>query len=509
MASNTNQQDGLAWWEKAAAIGVFATLALFIFFSVVASFPPPGHEPHAPWLRFLPFVGLICLSVSFGVWFIACFTGDPDDPARRQQSFRFAYVFTMTTFVVLIFPVTNPWQPDVNGPISLIRGCVDASTDKTVPDSIVCGADDLGPGFSSGVPAKPFMTTPEPATAESSPLAPDAGVSSPGSGSTANQNGGTSEKVGAATIKRRNRAHPGYVNVRSFPWLIVIGGTYGTASQESGTYVADSDNASGATPPSSSVKTNAKVAPPSGSSTVESESLGADIKNTNATAQRTTSPSGASDATGIDPLLPFSVIQGGFVVPYYVVLIAFMGGAVSLTRRIPEYQKQSEGHYVGTVALPNMTACEARENVVFEIMQLITAPFIAMVAFYTLAPSTMAGGVTTAFLAGFSSSLVLLQLRGMFEGLYPQSTAKDGGAANVGTVTGTVRDAENAAVPGVTVQVRGRPTLNATTDAQGAYKIGNVPTGQQDIDVTAGGRTGTVQVQVKATTNNVQDILIK
>ncbi|TCF96873.1 hypothetical protein BZM26_34895 [Paraburkholderia strydomiana] len=121
---------------------------------------------------------------------------------------------------------------------------------------------------------------------------------------------------------------------------------------------------------------------------------------------------------------PYSIVQGGFAVPYYIVLLAFIGASISLTRRIPEYQKQSESRYVGTTDAPKLNSWEARENVVFEIMQLITAPFIAMVAFYAFAPSTTASGITLAFLSGFSSSLVLLQLRGMLEGLYPAATAK-------------------------------------------------------------------------------------
>jgi hypothetical protein len=103
-----------------------------------------------------PFVSLLALGLSFGVWFVSCFTSDvhednDDAEKTRRQGFRFAYVFALTTLVVLIFPVTNPWQPDILGPISLIRGCVDAQRDITVPASIRCGDDDvIGPPANGG-----------------------------------------------------------------------------------------------------------------------------------------------------------------------------------------------------------------------------------------------------------------------------------------------------------------------------------------------------------------------
>ena len=34
-------------------------------------------------------------------------------------------------------------------------------------------------------------------------------------------------------------------------------------------------------------------------------------------------------------------VRGGFVVPFDVVVFAFVGGVVNLTRRVPEYQKRS------------------------------------------------------------------------------------------------------------------------------------------------------------------------
>jgi hypothetical protein len=57
------------------------------------------------------------------------------------------------------------------------------------------------------------------------------------------------------------------------------------------------------------------------------------------TSQNQTDPS-APTLQRHNPVLPVVEIRGGLVVPLYVVVISLMGGAVSLTRRVPEYQKR-------------------------------------------------------------------------------------------------------------------------------------------------------------------------
>jgi hypothetical protein len=61
-------------------------------------------------------------------------------------------------------------------------------------------------------------------------------------------------------------------------------------------------------------------------------------------------------------------IRGGLVVPLYVVVLAGFGGAVSMTRRVPEYQRRA------MASQDPMTNEQAGENLVFQIMQVATAP---------------------------------------------------------------------------------------------------------------------------------------
>lgn len=115
-------------------------------------------------------------------------------------------------------------------------------------------------------------------------------------------------------------------------------------------------------------------------------------------------------------------VYGGLVVPFFVVVLAFTGGAVSLSRRIPEYQRRSERSYVPTDKEPAMKAFQAREAVVFQIMQLTSAPFLAMATWYVVSPTTLAAAAGLAFGTGFASEPLLLMIRGMVEGIRPEGS---------------------------------------------------------------------------------------
>lgn len=415
-----------AWWANVDAIFPFLVFFLLVGFIVVSCVAAIMLGGLGDWKRYSPFVALIILSVAFGLWFMDCFTGDPDRPlSRRQQSFKFAYMFTMTTFVVMIYPMVNPWQPDIFGPIGLIRGCVDAQKDTSVPMSIRCGPTDL---FPNAAPAT-TLTAANPGN-DASLVANVASASSdPPEG-----------PVDAMGPSRRYSERKGFDYRPSYPWLVVVGGTYGTD-------VVLAEKA-------------ATNAPPGG---------------------------------------PHQIVEGGFVLPFYVLLLALIGAAISLTRRIPELQKRSEPGYVGTDDQPRLDNRTVREAVVFQIMQLITAPFIAMVAYYAIAPNGVASGIALAFMSGFGSELVLLQIRGVVEGLHPKSSVKLGAtstATGVGAISGAVVAVNGQPVSGVTVTVQSHSELTAMTDSGGTFTIEGVPPGDWTLDVSGGSHTGSACVTV-------------
>ncbi|MCK5353608.1 MAG: hypothetical protein KAJ63_00705, partial [Methyloprofundus sp.] len=88
-------------------------------------------------------------------------------------------------------------------------------------------------------------------------------------------------------------------------------------------------------------------------------------------------------------------ITGGLVVPLYFVVLALLGGAISLTRRVPEYQKRSAENYQGTVNAKEsfMSYEQVRESLAFQIIQFISAPLIAIVAYHLIEPTEQAGVV--------------------------------------------------------------------------------------------------------------------
>jgi hypothetical protein len=102
---------------------------------------------------------------------------------------------------------------------------------------------------------------------------------------------------------------------------------------------------------------------------------------------------------------PIVKIQGGLVVPLYFVILSLMGAAVSMTRRVPEYQQR-----LIPGAPDSITKEEARQHLVFQIMQVISAPLIAIVAYHLVDPDTPKASIFLGFASGFASETILLHI---------------------------------------------------------------------------------------------------
>ena len=110
-------------------------------------------------------------------------------------------------------------------------------------------------------------------------------------------------------------------------------------------------------------------------------------------------------------------IQGGLVVPLYVVILSLMGSAVSMTRKVPEYQRRTLD------PKDLLTNAQAREYLVFQIMQVLSAPLIVVTAYYLFAPANPGQSVLLGFASGFASEPLLLAIRSLAEKLKPAETA--------------------------------------------------------------------------------------
>jgi len=462
--------------EEGLPLIVLCMLVLFIIFSSWSAYHlaviSEEHGVRDGFYSIAPFVVFVGLALAYSAWFIACFTGDAT-PDKKRQSFRFAYAFTITAFVVLMIPVANPWQPDVVGPISLVRGCVlaPAGDEASVPGAIRCARAEAN--------FLPPSVRPKWALPETVASAPDeaSGVQYPKC---------ENAKVSASPC----------IEGQSYPWLVTLGGFNGVVIHEnrrSGEYKENPEK-KGETEPS---------------------------------ADSTASASNSFALRG-------SIIQGGFVVPFYVILLALVGGAVSLARRIPEYQKRSGEHYEETPKQPRLCELEVREVVVFQIMQLVSAPFIAVVAFYAIAPNTMNSAIGLAFLSGFASELILLQVRGIIEGLQPHATSMsnpvnrpetkdDTGDAPAGgrsdgpdspdgtdtgnTVTGVLTDQQRKPISGAKVEIVDS-AVSAESDENGRFTLNRAPSGEQHVRITIGDQQTSMDINITGPTVDFGSIVV-
>lgn len=127
-------------------------------------------------------------------------------------------------------------------------------------------------------------------------------------------------------------------------------------------------------------------------------------------------------------------IVGGIVVPVYFVIMTIIGAIIGLFRKLPEFQDRVEPAYPveykkrladGESPLPPISPERARELVVFQILQVVFAPAIGILAYSYARPNEIASTVVLAFGAGFSSELILVAVRATVDrliGLGPRPT---------------------------------------------------------------------------------------
>ncbi|MEK7772110.1 MAG: carboxypeptidase-like regulatory domain-containing protein, partial [Pseudomonadota bacterium] len=191
-------------------------------------------------------------------------------------------------------------------------------------------------------------------------------------------------------------------------------------------------------------------------------------------------------------------VSGGLQVPLYFIILALMGGSISLTRRLPELQKMASSAYVATENQPKLSQHEFREYLIFHIVQFISAPFLAILAYYLIEPGNTANSVALAFIAGFASESILLMIRSVAEKISPKTTD----TTQYGTITGVVtlvqKDKTMRPATKAEVSLVDLPHVTTLTDEQGLYVLGNVPVGMNNIRVVCTGakeKTDSVKIE--------------
>jgi hypothetical protein len=121
-----------------------------------------------------------------------------------------------------------------------------------------------------------------------------------------------------------------------------------------------------------------------------------------------------------------------------------------------------------------------REYLVFQIVQFVSAPFIAAVAYYLISPSSTAATVALAFAAGFASETVLLYVRAAVEKVAPAPAR----SLRAGSVVGELEDEDGNPVAKGIVVIVGSPGLTAETNDLGQFVINDIPAGEWAVEAT-------------------------
>ncbi|TVQ87198.1 MAG: hypothetical protein EA400_11680 [Chromatiaceae bacterium] len=424
------------WLTRHKRAVLYFILAIGVLFVLLIAAPAlvPAGTPSIPGWIWLTILGLLGLPVL--VWFVVLFSkpipSGTTGPNLELETLKrdwmiFAYGFMLFAMLSAIIPFLLPHPNSADAakkaecrPIWILQGCVDDSNSNSVT---TCGAP-----------------------------------------------------------KRQGTAQADTNTLPRQMWLINIGGHVKPcqSSAVDGSNTGAQGNASSTTPAEPGADTPAEAreanSAPSGSSGDATTSAGGPANNQRSANSRTPD-STAGDHSSAETNSRVK-ITGGLVVPLYLVIVALIGGAISLTRRIPEYQKQSEEGYVAQPGKPFLTPSLLREYLVFQIVQFMSAPFLATVAFFLIKPPDVATTVLLAFGAGFASEPILLWVRAAIEKLEPSPSLLGGS----GSVFGQVIRGEQEPVKEARVRVVGR-TEEAITDPDGWFVINGLPPGYFALEV--------------------------
>jgi hypothetical protein len=217
-------------------------------------------------------------------------------------------------------------------------------------------------------------------------------------------------------------------------------------------------------------------------------------------------------------LCPVYAIRGGVPVPIYFILLALIGSAISLAKNVPTIQRRSDMAYVGTLEEPKLTPSVTRELLIFQVLQFVSAPFLAVTAYHTIKPESAASTVALGFLTGFASETILTSIRTMLKG--KETLGGTDTRPLTGNIYGFIKDKKDSkkVLDGALVRIQGlSPERSVKTDMRGAFKFESVPISPQPYsilatweDAGAHNLKGTASVALKEPTDcNVGNILME
>ncbi len=116
---------------------------------------------------------------------------------------------------------------------------------------------------------------------------------------------------------------------------------------------------------------------------------------------------------------PMAMVSGGITVPFYFILVALFGASISMTQKIPDFQAQ--------LAEGSLSAPQVRKGLTIQVLQFVSAPFLAIIAYAFFGPTGQTATITVAFVAGFSSQTILTSLLTAMNGIEAKGKPEGGG----------------------------------------------------------------------------------
>ena len=151
----------------------------------------------------------------------------------------------------------------------------------------------------------------------------------------------------------------------------------------------------------------------------------------------------------------------------------------STTQPASSRSHRAEEHTTGRCAWRRFAY--TREYLIFQIVQFISAPFIAVVAYYVVAPTAMSATVALAVAAGFSSEAILLMIRAAVDKIKPARLTGVEYGIGERLCDRRARPSHRRCAKVQILDIEGKPM--ASTDATGCFLLNEISTGEHVLQV--------------------------
>ncbi len=200
-------------------------------------------------------------------------------------------------------------------------------------------------------------------------------------------------------------------------------------------------------------------------------------------------------------IVPAAPIVGGVTVPVFFIALAVLGALVTMYRKLPEFQYRNDESYKNEFEDNVLGGLKPRDPipwsqlpdlVVFQMLQVLTAVPVAILAYSFARPEETASAVVLAFVAGLTPEVILMAARNLTDHLISQGPR----GPRLSNLQDKIETGVQEAIGlGRASAVLGRKLVRVGDTVELSQEIGSSPAGSKAAVVALGRQDITVAIE--------------